>query len=1254
MATTRVKLKQLQPDGASTGGTIYFDGTNWTPQSNWLTNNNLSTALNTTINANIASLVRADPSWGQTEGIRSFTSGLAASPYTSFKSIIGQTTGSGDVYAFDSSVTTSSTTGRHVIRVQGGNSHSALVLTNASGTTDSYVAAITSSSNWAFGNDSSDSGAFVLCNAATVGSNNRLKIATGGQLFLPSYTSSSSFTGTVAGSLAFTSAGNIITTTPALTSLNTLTGGTQTFATGTSGSDFNISSASTTHTFNLPDAASSTRGVVSTSAQSFSGTKNFNALLSALAGIEVGVDNVTRGTIKLHSTGTGSVILQPSNSTTADYTLTFPTTDGDANQTLATDGAGVLTWATSNIFKTVSISNVTESNTASTSITAAGISDTVILNSNSDPYLTIGIYDTGVKQINFNLIPNFADGDFRVNSVGDNTKILAFNVGGFTTGTTRTATWPNKSGTVAFLDDVTGGTPAGSNTQIQYNNSGAFGASTNFEWVDASTRLDIGSPTSPGTSRIVVKGADTSGTAFAFQSFNSSDVERTRITNSGYYQGIGLSRIAFDYTSFFEANARLRQPFDNTFVDTSGTVDLFHQYSTFAPTSGTAVFNGLYINQQINQTGGANGITRGIFVDPVLTSSADYRAIETSSGKVIFGGTNAIKLPVGTTAQRVDVQGNIRYNTTVPQFEGYTGSAWVGFGGGGVTDGDKGDITVSSSGAIWTIDNDVVTYAKMQNVSATDRLLGRDTAGAGDVEELTVSGGIEFTGTGIQTSAFTGDVTKSAGGTVTTIATDAVTTTKILNGAVTDAKITSMAASKLTSGTLPSSFAFGTTAASTARINYSGGNPSTITSNVANETTIFSQDGEQYVSANNTSTLIGSGTTYMQYIDGVLRLYDSDLTHFIGITTPATGSLTTSYTLTLPVDDGTANQFLQTNGTGTLTWASGGSGDIVNGGNTGAVIIGTNDANTLSLETNNVVRAVFTGGASTGGALTLTDVSSNTSTVETNITKIVNSSGTATAGFGQRQLFQLESSTTNSQDAAAIDILWTTATHASRTADIVFSGVNNATALAETFRIAGNGVLTNTVSTSATNATTDGLILKTNSTGTAAAGFGGSILFQGETSTTNNTDQNRISSIWSTATHASRQSAIIFSTVTNAGALTELVRMDGRQMRVAGQYVSTKFALTDGATIALDWNNSNVQSVTLGGNRTFTFANPLTGGRYLIVLKQDATGSRTVTWPTVKWRGGTAPTLTTTANKTDLITLIWDGTDYFGDASLNF
>ena len=87
------------------------------------------------------------------------------------------------------------------------------------------------------------------------------------------------------------------------------------------------------------------------------------------------------------------------------------------------------------------------------------------------------------------------------------------------------------------------------------------------------------------------------------------------------------------------------------------------------------------------------------------------------------------------------------------------GSGILSWGaGGGISDGDKGDITVSGSGATWTIDSDVVTYAKIQNVSATSRLLGRSTAGAGDIEELTIGSGLslaagQLTATGAVTPA---------------------------------------------------------------------------------------------------------------------------------------------------------------------------------------------------------------------------------------------------------------------------------------------------------------------------------------------------------------------------------------------------------------------------------------------------------------------------------------------------------------------
>jgi hypothetical protein len=73
-------------------------------------------------------------------------------------------------------------------------------------------------------------------------------------------------------------------------------------------------------------------------------------------------------------------------------------------------------------------------------------------------------------------------------------------------------------------------------------------------------------------------------------------------------------------------------------------------------------------------------------------------------------------------------------------------------GSGGVSDGDKGDITVSSSGTVWTVDNDAVTYAKIQNVSTNNRLLGRATSGAGDIEEITIGSGLTLTGTTLSAS----------------------------------------------------------------------------------------------------------------------------------------------------------------------------------------------------------------------------------------------------------------------------------------------------------------------------------------------------------------------------------------------------------------------------------------------------------------------------------------------------------------------
>lgn len=75
---------------------------------------------------------------------------------------------------------------------------------------------------------------------------------------------------------------------------------------------------------------------------------------------------------------------------------------------------------------------------------------------------------------------------------------------------------------------------------------------------------------------------------------------------------------------------------------------------------------------------------------------------------------------------------------------------------------------------------------------------------------------------------------------------------------------------------------------------------------------------------------------------------------------------------------------------------------------------------------------------------------------------------------------------------------------------------------------------------------------------------------------------------------------------------------------------------SDGTTVTFDMAASNIHTVVLGGNRTLAVSNVTVGQAFVLRLTQDATGSRTVTWfSTLKWAGGSAPTLTTTANKTD-------------------
>ncbi len=129
--------------------------------------------------------------------------------------------------------------------------------------------------------------------------------------------------------------------------------------------------------------------------------------------------------------------------------------------------------------------------------------------------------------------------------------------------------------------------------------------------------------------------------------------------------------------------------------------------------------------------------------------------------------------------------------------------------------------------------------------------------------------------------------------------------------------------------------------------------------------------------------------------------------------------------------------------------------------------------------------------------------------------------------------------------------------------------------------------------------------------------------------------------------------------VDNVNAILDFYSTSGPYATV-GNYTKQQYfglaTLTDASSIAWDLADNQVATVTLGGNRTL--ANPTNqqaGATYVIIVKQDGSGNRTLAYGSdYKFPGGTAPTLSTGTNDVDLLVFISDGTNMYGSALLDF
>jgi hypothetical protein len=171
-------------------------------------------------------------------------------------------------------------------------------------------------------------------------------------------------------------------------------------------------------------------------------------------------------------------------------------------------------------------------------------------------------------------------------------------------------------------------------------------------------------------------------------------------------------------------------------IVTGSTRTLVNITRGFAPTSGTGVFNVLSLQTTINQTGGSNGITRGLYVNPTLTSAFDFRAIETTVGNVMLNTVGGNTL-IGTSTNsiyKLDVSGStrVRGNTIISATTSTTSGSTLTVVGSGSTQpiftvqGSSGElfsVTDSLIGSLFSV-NDISGLPILEVFSNNTVLMG--------------------------------------------------------------------------------------------------------------------------------------------------------------------------------------------------------------------------------------------------------------------------------------------------------------------------------------------------------------------------------------------------------------------------------------------------------------------------------------------------------------------------------------------------
>jgi hypothetical protein len=319
--------------------------------------------------------------------------------------------------------------------------------------------------------------------------------------------------------------------------------------------------------------------------------------------------------------------------------------------------------------------------------------------------------------------------------------------------------------------------------------------------------------------------------------------------------------------------------------------------------------------------------------------------------------------------------------------------------------------------------------------------------------------------------------------------------------------------------------------------------------------------------------------------------------------TTAITNVKTSGTLTLkdvtyPNTHGTSNQVLTTTGSGTLTWTTPSSSGVPYTGASSAVNLGA-----YELTSNGVTVGRGALSRSNNYAYGYAVLSSNTT-------------GNYNNGFGHQVL---TANTTGQQNSAFGEYVLPK-------------------------NIGGNY-----------NTAMGTMALRENTSGSGNTGYGQQALFTNSTGSNNTAIGNQADVA---SNNLSNTTAIGYDAKVSTSNTIQLGNTSVTNVNTSGAitapiYASTPQTLTDAATISWVPSQGLNASVTLAGNRTLSFSTAPASGAYgTLVVKQDATGGRTLTLPSVanKILGSSSTTtigLSTTANAIDIVNFYFDGTNYF-------